>query len=372
LAATPATTTFQEEIMNIDFHYGVIYVTSRLAGLDKDHAQIVAHACQYVDDATTNGLLTFEGGETFERFASAHEMFDYRNGLNAENRVIWVPFHFLPAAIGDTLEDQAVCRPNSLVAQAMVKRAIDGYNANNALHRLGVTLHVYIDTWAHQGFSGIKSDHNKILSLEGDGHSNDTWLSKLKAVATNAEDNVEALFLDTISGLGHGAALHFPDMPWATWKYKNAKLEEQIERDNLPDFIEAADMACKAVQGFVNKNSDFQKEPGMADAAKTALRKILTDNRSHDADARLDVFVKAIASGQIPGLAEEIPEYVAKGVGSWKHAATGIADVGDGHAEPSWSRTFEDSHYRKFHDAIKEHRFVVTQEILPAFNVRLA
>ncbi|MYM42183.1 DUF6765 family protein, partial [Duganella qianjiadongensis] len=65
--------------MNIDFHYGVAYIISRLGGLSKEDARVVAHACQYVDDATTPGLLRFSGGETFERFASAHKMFDYKN-----------------------------------------------------------------------------------------------------------------------------------------------------------------------------------------------------------------------------------------------------------------------------------------------------
>lgn len=73
--------------MNIDFHYGVIYVTSRLAGMSQEQAQIVAHSCQYVDDATTPGILEFSGGETFDRFASAHKLFDYRNVLN--QGIVW-------------------------------------------------------------------------------------------------------------------------------------------------------------------------------------------------------------------------------------------------------------------------------------------
>lgn len=38
--------------MNIAFHYGVIYVMSRLAGMCLKDVQTVAHSCQYVDDAT--------------------------------------------------------------------------------------------------------------------------------------------------------------------------------------------------------------------------------------------------------------------------------------------------------------------------------
>lgn len=102
--------------MNIDFHYGVVYAMARLGGLLPADALTVAHACQYVDDSTTPGLLDFEGGEMFERFPTAHSLFDYHNAFNQGNRLTWVPFHFLPAGLGESLEERAICRPNSDVA----------------------------------------------------------------------------------------------------------------------------------------------------------------------------------------------------------------------------------------------------------------
>lgn len=357
--------------MNIDFHYGVTYAVCRLAGLDKQQALVVAHSCQYVDDATTKGLLTFEGGETFERFASAHAMLDYNNAINDENRVVWVPFHFLPGGEGQTLEDKAVCKPDSPIARDMVRRAIERQGAENALHRLGVTLHTYIDTWAHQGFSGIVSDQNRLISLEGDDHDHDTWMDTLKSYVVKAGHIVGANTVSTVSGLGHGAALHFPDMPWANWSYTNAK-NVKVVRNNLPDFIAAMDMACKAVQGFIHNNKDYTSEAGLSRDAKAALQAVVAGNCDHDPEVRLKVFAAAVVDGKIPGIQEVIPEYIAKGEGSWKHKATGIADVADGDKKPKWTAAFESSDYRKFHDAVKEHRFVVTQKILPSFNLRLA
>lgn len=110
--------------MNIDFHYGVIFILARTAGLTRDEAQTVAHACQYVDDATTDGLLKFRDGQRFERFASAHGMIDYRNRINEDNRESWIPFHFVPGGDGATFEDRLVCRPNSAIAQALVCDAL--------------------------------------------------------------------------------------------------------------------------------------------------------------------------------------------------------------------------------------------------------
>ena len=357
--------------MNIDFHYGVVYIASRVAGMKQEQAQIVAHSCQYVDDSTTPGILEFASGETFERFASAHKMFDYKNAENKENRVVWAPFHFLPGGQGGNLEEKSICRPDSDIARAMVRKAIEGKNANNGLHRLGVALHVYVDTWAHQGFTGTISKHNIVKSLEADDHDQHTWLEKLKVLVTDGEENLESRFLDTVSGLGHGAALHFPDMPWAKWKYTNGHGLE-IERDNLPDFVQAADMACKAVQGFLKGNSNYETEAGLGAEAKQALEKLLASNRDQDENKRFEVVCQAVENGIIPGIKETIPTYIAKGEGSWKYAATGIADVNDDGAKPQWSEKFEDSDYRKFHDAIKEHRFDVTQKILPEHHVRIA
>jgi hypothetical protein len=357
--------------MNIDFHYGIVYVISRLAGLSVKEAEIVAHSCQYVDDATTNGVLNFEGGESYERFASAHEMLDYKNLIDDQDRLVWAPFHFLPGGVGESLEEKAICRPDSEIAREMMRRAIEGKLYDNSLHRLGISLHVYVDTWAHQGFSGIKSKLNNVKSLSGNDHSHEQWLEKLRKYVLEVAEQAQSNFLDVASKLGHGAALHFPDMPWAKWEYTNGH-DKKIFRENLPDFVVAANMACKAIQGYINENLEFENEPGLSESGLKAIEGLLQSNQNHDGEARLQVIYTAVENGEFSELQEQFPRYIAKGNGSWKHSATGIADKGDGNRQPKWSEQFEDSDYRKFHDAVKQHRFDVTQKILPAHGVRLA
>jgi len=194
----------------------------------------------------------------------------------------------------------------------MVRRAIDNRHATNALHRLGVSLHVYVDTWAHQGFCGTESKHNTVLFLEGDHHDHATWLSKLEDMLADTVHNVEAVGLDVISGLGHGGALHFPDMPWATWKYRNGHLME-IQRNNLPDFVQAADMACKVVQGFLNGNRQYDTERGLPPEAKAALQDLLASNRDHDGDKRLGVLMHSIAEGKSPRCRRRYPRLHCQG-----------------------------------------------------------
>lgn len=357
--------------MNIDFHYGIVYVMARLGGLPAGEAQTVAHACQYVDDATTPGLLHFADGERFERFATAHKLFDYENVFNELNRLVWTPFHFLPAGIGVTLEERAICRPDSLVAQEVVRCAIRHKGASNDLHRLGVTLHTYVDTWAHQGFAGIESDYNKVSHLEAEDCTPAQWLEHFERATKHLAAEVESEVLARAFPLGHGAALHYPDQPWANWSYVNGK-GVLVKRENLPDFVTAADMACRVVQAFCANTDSFVAQPGLTADQKAALQQLLATNTSTDERVRLDVIHDSIEAGTIPGLKESLPLYIGKGVGSWKYQATGIdAQHGDG-AAPKWSPAFEHSDYRKFHDAVKEHRFVVTQEVLPANGLRLA
>jgi hypothetical protein len=361
-----------DQTMNIDFHYAVIYAIARLAGLEQCHATTVAHACQYVDDSTVPGVLEFAEGETYERFASAHSMFDYHNAQNSNDKRVWAPFHFLPACEGNTFEDRSVCRPNSLVAQEMVQQAIKSSVAEHGFHRLGITLHVYVDTWAHQGFSGTISRHNVVKRLISRDHEQSAWEAKLRHYCKVGEDMALTELLDVISRLGHGAAIHFPDLPWANWSYVNGHGTE-VSRDNLPQFIDAADMAFRAIKGYQHQNVEFTSESGLPDDTRQALTKLLGSIRSDNEIERLDAIANAIARGDLPGLQEEMPVYVAKGIGSWKYAATGIVDdKTDGNERPYWSAAFEQSDYRKFHDAVKEHRFIVTQKILLQHGMRLA
>jgi hypothetical protein len=177
--------------------------------------------------------------------------------------------------------------------------------------------------------------------------------------------------LDQVSLLGHGAALAFPDMPFAEWEYTNGN-GKTIQRKNLPQFMQAAEMASRAIRGFQHGNLNFETEIGLPDGFQSQLHDFLQSNRDHDGKKRLQVLIEAVKEGRFSAVPEPLPTYIAKGEGSWKWLATGIASADDGGQCPHWSEQFEGSDYRKFHDAVKEHRFVVTQEILPAFGVRLA
>src|SRR5690242_10298730 len=154
--------------MQTDFHHAATYALARLAGFDDREAGIIGYSAQYVDDATNSGEIAFDNGARYSRISSAHKTLDYRNFKALENARVWVPFHFLPGNGGapagtdpdGTFIRKLVCRPNSPVALDMLARAMSAHTEPSALHRLGITMHVYADTWAHQGFAGVSHEIN--------------------------------------------------------------------------------------------------------------------------------------------------------------------------------------------------------------------
>lgn len=168
--------------MEIDFHHGTVYALSRMAGFTPDDAYIIAYSSQYVDDAGTyfaSQLLKvfewhavfFEDYGVFEYIDSSHAMYDIAMWKELDQHKVWIPFHFLPAGIGAQFIDKALCKKAwdieaqwmNPVAKDMVDEVVN--NAGNypwGLHRLGITMHVLADTFAHQNFAGIncQEDNN--------------------------------------------------------------------------------------------------------------------------------------------------------------------------------------------------------------------
>jgi hypothetical protein len=169
-------------LMEIDFHHGTVYVLSRMAGFTPDDACVVAYSSQYVDDAGAYfasqilkmfewHAVFFEDYGIFEYIDSSHTIFTVANWKELDQHKVWVPFHFIPSGSGNKFIDKIICKkawsPQSQwmnpVAKDMVDEVVN--NAGNyawGLQRLGITMHVLADTFAHQNFAGIncQEDNN--------------------------------------------------------------------------------------------------------------------------------------------------------------------------------------------------------------------
>jgi len=213
--------------MQIDFHHAVTYVLARLADFTHEDAAIIAYSAQYVDDAQNRGTIEFTTGKTFDHIASSHSVYDVKNDLrSSEDYQVWVPFHFLPGNNGDEadtgqdlpVDQRLLCQPDSPLATDMCRAAFE-----TNLYRLGITTHVYADTWAHQRFSGVRNHIN-----EAHDETHEAVIERIEAFAAD------------IAGLGHGAVSGHPDQPFRVWSYRNCNGNE-VTRSNPDIYIQACE-----------------------------------------------------------------------------------------------------------------------------------
>ena len=351
--------------MQIDFHHATTYVLARSAGFEHPEANIIAYASQYVDDATSAGTVYFNNQAVYNRISSAHKMLDCRNSQELANHQVWLAFHFLPGNGGKEADEnwdgdgsfirKIVCRPNSPIAQDMIRGVIREKNTLYGLQRLGVAMHIYADTWAHQGFAGVLNDINEVEDAEETGHSG-VFGKKLGSWLRDKLD-------DVIPPLGHGRANIFPDMPFLQWQYYNGK-GEKVERDNTRAFMEAAEQMCCAMQRYIAGDADANV-PGLDPGTKSKIHELFVSETDKEGEKRHAGWLKAIRSGAFSFGAADL-EYTPRGRHSWKAQALGTSHDLPVH---KYSNAFLHSNWKLFHDAIQAHRFHIVHDILPRYDI---
>lgn len=350
--------------MQIDFHHATTYVVARLAGFPRDKAEIVAHASQYVDDATSHGTIHFDNGALYSRISSAHKMLDRRNADELANHQVWLPFHFLPGNDGlgegqnpiGTFINKIVCKPDSPIARQMVRQAIIDQDHPYGLHRLGVTMHVYADTWAHQGFAGVLHKINEVENVKETGTSGG-FSSGLGAIVADLLD-------DAVPPLGHGRATVFPDMPFLTWQYRNGS-RQTIERNNTDQFCQAADQMYRAMKRYIAKDP-YAVVSGIDEPDMNKIQDLFTKITEKDGEKRHIAWLSAIEHDPFSFGSEKVT-YPGKGPGSWKEQALDTSE--EKLMKYAWTTAFLKSNWKYFHDAAQAHRFYVIYDLLPKFGI---
>jgi len=358
--------------MEIDFHFGVTYVLSRLAGFDLDEAKIIAYSAQYVDDATTDNAVFFNNGAVFKIMCSAHKALDYRNFNNLSDHLVWAPFHFLPGncleKAGDGLNEEffkrVKCIPNSYIAKDMVNECIRRNGDSNSLHRLGVTMHVYADAWAHQGFSGIQHFSNTVQYLKDDDISK-YLINKVADFFRDIFDQNLSKLIDSVLPIGHGAVLGYPDKPFLKWKYKDYS-GKLIEKDNSIIFLDAAKNMYKVLQRF--RKGDPNAEAKELDV-KTAelLLSLFRSLSDHDSHVRLKKWFEMIERGSF-GFAAEKVNYSNEGKGSWIDEALNGRKMSE-NTIFEYNENFKKTNWKKFYDALYDHHYYLLRVIFPKYDL---
>lgn len=382
--------------MQSDMHYHGTYVLARAAGLKVDAARIIASAAQYVDDNVDGEPIVLKDGARLVREATAHHVKDVKENLNLDDqRRVWVPFHFLPGNLpdGDDRDYTALlkCRKDSAIAKAMVNRALDAVTGSPiALERIGITAHVYADTFAHHGFSGVGSRRNRIdgnsfrfdhpdptvvTALEELGKdffagrpqgglfaNIKAWLSPEELSRRAAA--VKSAIAEFGSGaLGHGAAATYPDLPYLVWSYQaEFPKKMQVSRNNPVDFLEACQALHDMFGRFGQRRMDYAEAGKARDFAdiRPAIERILAV--AQPAKQRAQAWEQAVASGELLGPGEAIPPYLGPDWTRWLADADQKVDSLTALQQPAC----------RFHMAAAAHRAYVLYELLPANKLLVA
>lgn len=367
--------------MQIDFHYAVTYVTARLADFSPEDAGIIAYSAQYVDDAVNSGAILFRNKAMYSRISSAHKTLDYRNFKELANHLTWIPFHFLPGNGGQKAGDnpdggfvnKLVCKPDSHVAKDMVASCIATRDKRYGLHRLGITMHVLADTFAHQGFAGINHKINEVEILKEDNKKPDGLIGRIADYFGDLFDKVANTVVSEALPLGHGPALTCPDMPFLKWTYKNGHGTE-IDRDNTSIFMDAVHALHKAMVCFKRNDPDHSllDDEKISDQDIANIRKNFETFTDEEGEDRNEKWIESIANGDFTfaGQGEENLVYAPKGMGSWKHLALDTKkEIETKDERYRFTPDFMTSDWKNFHDALQVHRLEVIRNILPKYGI---
>jgi len=303
--------------MQSDMHYYGTYAMARAAGLRVKDAGIVAYAAQYVDDSTANDSEVHTDGGMFETTATAHTNRDaIKNAAinHTEQRRVWVPFHFFPGNEGNTVSEKLTCVKDGPLAREMVQNHIQhaiSVKDDYGLALMGVMAHVYADTFAHYGFSGVSSRNNEV---DGESFELDVKDKAVKAyvmdkmsmflakytpsfIIKNYRKIVNQAGEDLTGALGHGGVGTYPDRPFLKWRFNYEKDNRDSGwRDNPATFIQACEKLHAAFRAYA-EGVGICHQPVEFDSIKNKVDNILRLERGKE--GRTSAWIEAINNNEL-------------------------------------------------------------------------
>jgi hypothetical protein len=383
--------------MDRDMHYYGTYALARAGGVAREPALRIAMAAEYVDDSDrASGVVLHPVGARFEHETTAHHPSDLgpNNDLDDQIRV-WVPFHFVPGAEGADFAQRLVCRKDSAVAREMVAHHLDEADREYAVEVIGMTAHVYADTFAHYGFSGVSSHLNRVDGLKIEVFGSNPLVERLNGKLDSffarfgnqggLVDDFRGMFNRVLNGtvssaaeaatnlkrmgaLGHGAVATFPDQPFLRWRYSYQRADlwgadaTVVDRNNPGDFLEGSRALHSMFKEFSARRPDLADTVARRDfdAIEEMVAAIVATPAERD--ERSDQWKRALAEGQFTGATgETVPDYDPF---AWRAQLASLSSLN------SPSEALGVPAYR-FQQAAAMHRQFVLRELLPKHGIVL-
>lgn len=346
--------------MQKDFHFCTIYVLCRCNGMSPESSKKVAYASQHTDDAKYAHALDFENGGRFQQVLSAHK-FIHPGVFSTESQYrIYVPFHFIPGNHGNRFQERMVCRQNSEIAQKMVQEVANLKGKLCQLHRLGIALHVYADTWSHQNFSGLQADLNDVEEVDV---LNEDKVGIARLFSSFFRDIIEAL----IPYIGHAEAATLPDEPYREWTFDHVYQKRHMHRKNWLICQDACKAIYQQIKAFLIKNRDFRNDKPVAwGNVKGTITNLF--KQKGDLEERCRNWAENINASSFGFTCEPEERDLTYDDREWFRAAVEVEKMDDSD-KYNKKDDFHLSDWKHFHDAAASHRFFVLQETLSPLGI---
>ena len=255
--------------MKRDAHYYATLALCRACGFNKDSSLVIAYACQFVDDARIN-LIYIDNPEmeieydivdnkpAFSNMATCQSYFWF-NTVDSEAMVKKTcAFHFGPGCDGEDFTQRLRCKEESPLIIDILNDAL----LEDDIIKLGIVLHVYADTFSHQGFSGVLSKINTVKKWEA---KTKVYLGLINNVIYvlkhHSQNKYDDLLNRIIPAYGHGQAMDLPDLPYLVWSYEYddcaSGCYKAEEVDNKVRFHRAFSGISKHLKAYLNMYSKY-------------------------------------------------------------------------------------------------------------------
>ncbi|MCY9862464.1 hypothetical protein CWO27_07710 [Vibrio sp. 10N.286.51.C3] len=351
--------------MQIDMHYYGTYSLARAAGLTREASRIIATSAQFVDDNAKQGGIDLSDASSCQVEATAHHTTSLENLDITDQRNVWVPFHFLPGDEGDSFTERLICRKDSKIAREMCDNHLTQSTKPYFLELLGVMAHVYADTFAHYGFSGVSSRRNRVeqYSFEFkdlDGEIKDYIVTKKNSVWDRFNPiirNIKSSVAESVSNaLGHGSVVTFPDRPYLHWSFEYELSGHSGWRDNVATFTEYCEKIHQFFVDIANSNPDWRDEEQQQSWEQLKPKVVAILQYQAKGDDRIVKWQQETEFGELFNAAEAIPVY-----SDW--------NVDFEQLETLESEEAMSTSVYKFYQAASYHRWYVLRELLPKYGL---
>jgi len=298
---------WEDILMDINFHYFAVKSIAHYAGLNDADAQQIANYSQFVDDYSwsfhrkclnipqyikESDELDLYAPSLFGNFLPNQTGFtDWLHFallvVERNQRLVVSPFHLVPLSKEEAGNKNYRVVPakfgDGSLIDSMLNDAIQRTEQHDIrLMRVGMLLHTFADTYAHQLFNGFNSWVNKVkvtkvVSNITNADITRAVLEEIRNVHTEILDKKDILpqinhsiaiegIEDIVPPIAHAWAGHTPDLSHVSFEmeYKTKEGEkgysEKYERNNTETFLECSRHILNYLRKCINKPIVSDKE----------------------------------------------------------------------------------------------------------------